>query len=61
MIYGNEEIFNMLCEIGVIRESKEMDVEVFDDCKFYSSTLGCAISDGKGCSNMCKHYTPKED
>ena len=61
MSYSSICLFDMLCNIGVIKESKEMDVEVFDDCKFYRSTLGCTISDGKGCSNMCKHYTPKKD
>lgn len=61
MGYGNKDIFEMLCDIGVIKSSKEMDVEVFDDCNFYSSTLGCLISDGRGCYNMCEYYTSKED
>ena len=60
MGYGNEDIFEMLCDIGIIMEDK-LDTEVLDDCKFYSSTLGCVISDGIGCSNMCKDYVPKED
>lgn len=61
MIYDNGELFEMLCDIGVIKESNEVDTEVLSDCEFYIPTVGCVISDGRGCYNMCKYYNPKED
>ncbi|GAA0106914.1 hypothetical protein UT300013_35400 [Paraclostridium sordellii] len=54
-----KELFYMLCEIGVIRESvdnEDEDIALFDDCRHYEFGLGCTLTGCEACNNLCQYY-----
>lgn len=61
MRYSNDNTFDMLCNIGVIPESKEYDTELFDDCKYFSSKFGCVLSKEGECFTLCPIYERIEE